>query len=424
LDSWKYERNASIPFALRSIICIFAPMKKRSLTIILCLLSLLTGKTQFVIAAVNTLPWEQNLMMRLDSLMQDSLLQRSVAGVMVWDLTADSALYCHDHRLTLRPASTMKLLTAITALELLGPEHQLRTSLYFKGKVSSRVLRGDLYCVGRMDPLFSQTDMDVFAEAVQTSGIDTIRGSIVADVSMKDTLQFGEGWCWDDDNPVLSPLLVNREADFCEQLAAALTNRGIVLDSVTFVGGRCDTAAIPICMRHHTVAELLKDMMKESDNLYAEALFYQLPTISGISPATAKEARKQVRGMLTRAGLEPARYRIADGSGLSLYNYVSAEALTMLLRYAWQQHYIYDALLPSLPVAGIDGTLEKRMQKTVAEGKIYAKTGTVSGVSSLAGYTTAANGHRLCFAIINQGVMRAANARDFQDKICQVLCLP
>lgn len=386
-------------------------MKTLKTILLLLMLPLMVGAQQ-----------AEQLRLRLDSLMQDTLLQRSVAGVMVWDLDADSALYRHDHQLTLRPASTMKLVTAITALELLGADQQLRTSLYYDGEVSNHTLHGDLYCVGRMDPMFSQADMDVFAETVQSMGIDTIRGRIVADVSMKDTLRLGEGWCWDDHNPVLSPLLVDRRPDFCGQLAIALQARGVVLGNIETTEGRRPVGAQPICLRTHKVGEVLIDMMKESDNLYAEALFYQVAASTGLRPATAKEARKQVRALMQRAGLDASRYRIADGSGLSLYNYVSAEALVMLLRYAWQQRSLYEALLPSLPVAGVDGTLKKRMQKTVAEGNIQAKTGTVSGVSSLAGYATAANGHRLCFAIINQGVMRTALARDFQDKLCSILC--
>ena len=84
----------------------------------------------------------------------------------------------------------------------------------------------------------------------------------------------------------------------------------------------------------------------------------------------------------------------------------------------------YTHLLPSLPIAGIDGTLSKRMRKTSAEGNVRAKTGTLTGVISLAGYCTAANGHQLCFSIINQGVLHANNARTFQDRICTALCNP
>jgi D-alanyl-D-alanine carboxypeptidase/D-alanyl-D-alanine-endopeptidase (penicillin-binding protein 4) len=125
---------------------------------------------------------------------------------------------------------------------------------------------------------------------------------------------------------------------------------------------------------------------------------------------------------VSRIGLNPGEYKFADGSGLSLYNYVTAELMVGLLRYAWQKQDIYTRLLASLPIAGVDGTLEKRMQNTVAQGNVRAKTGTLTGISSLAGYCTASNGHRLAFCIINQGIMRMADGRGFQDRVCRALC--
>jgi D-alanyl-D-alanine carboxypeptidase/D-alanyl-D-alanine-endopeptidase (penicillin-binding protein 4) len=131
-----------------------------------------------------------------------------------------------------------------------------------------------------------------------------------------------------------------------------------------------------------------------------------------------------VKKLISKLGLGSQPYKIADGSGLSLYNYVSAELETKLLRYAWLHGNIYDHLYPALPIAGTDGTLEKRMIKTAADGNVRAKTGTLTGISSLAGYCVAANGHQLCFSIINQGVMRNQAGKDFQDRVCQVLCEP
>ncbi len=77
-----------------------------------------------------------------------------------------------------------------------------------------------------------------------------------------------------------------------------------------------------------------------------------------------------------------------------------------------------------MPVAGQDGTLKKRMRNDIADGNVHAKTGTLTGISSLAGYCTAANGHTLCFAIINQGVMHGRNGKTFQDRVCTALCRP
>jgi D-alanyl-D-alanine carboxypeptidase/D-alanyl-D-alanine-endopeptidase (penicillin-binding protein 4) len=78
--------------------------------------------------------------------------------------------------------------------------------------------------------------------------------------------------------------------------------------------------------------------------------------------------------------------------------------------------------VPALPLAGVDGTLKDRMQKSKAYRNVRAKTGTLTGISSLAGYLTAANGHQFAFCIINQGVVKAKDGKDFQDKVCRYLC--
>ena len=77
-----------------------------------------------------------------------------------------------------------------------------------------------------------------------------------------------------------------------------------------------------------------------------------------------------------------------------------------------------------MPIAGVDGTLENRMRTGFARGNVKAKTGTVTGISSLAGYLTAANNHVLAFCIFNQGVLKSADGRAFQDKVCTALCEP
>jgi D-alanyl-D-alanine carboxypeptidase/D-alanyl-D-alanine-endopeptidase (penicillin-binding protein 4) len=359
----------------------------------------------------------------LDSLINaDPLSESSQIGMMVYDLTADETVYTRNHRQTMRPASTMKLVTAISALAYLGGDYQLKTSLSYSGEIENGTLTGNLYLVGGMDPMFEQTDLMDFAERVRFLGVDRLRGSIVTDCSMKDTLRWGEGWCWDDDNPTLTPLLVNRKANFVNCFVRALTDAGVEIDSLTLFEDRPPLDDIPLMTCRHSIDQLLLRMMKESDNLYAECLFYQLAARYGDRPARAIHARSLEKQLVNSIGLDSGNYKFADGSGLSLYNYVSPEMLTLLLRYAWQTPQIYGHLLASLPVAGQDGTLKKRMRRTPADGNVRAKTGTLTGIISLAGYLTAANGHELCFAIINQGAMHWREARDFQDRVCIALC--
>jgi D-alanyl-D-alanine carboxypeptidase/D-alanyl-D-alanine-endopeptidase (penicillin-binding protein 4) len=368
------------------------------------------------------LPWPQNVQGRLTRLLDAPLLQTSQLGLMVWDLTADSLLFAHNHRQTMRPASTMKLVTAISALHHLGRDYRFRTSLYERGTHEGRTFTGELYLLGGMDPAFDANNLRDFVYSFQHQGIDTLRGRIVADVSMKDTLKWGEGWCWDDDNYTLSPLLVNKKANFLERLVSELAQGGVVCDGVQLYFGYVPSDAYLLATCEHSMDEVLLQMMKESDNLYAEAVFYNLATAYGSRPARAIYARTLIKQLVNHIGLRSDDYKFADGSGLSLYDYVSPELLVQLLRYAWQTPVIFQHLLPTLPIAGEDGTLRKRMRKTVAEGNVRAKTGTVTGISSLAGYCTAANGHLLCFSIINQGVLHGRDGRRFQDKVCVALC--
>lgn len=366
----------------------------------------------------------QHLRQRLDSLVSDPMFETSQLGMMVWDLTEDALLYEHNARHAMRPASTMKLLTAITALDYLGADYRMGTSLYFQGDILQHTLHGDLILVGEMDPLFDTIGLCVFIDSLQRMGIDTIRGNIVTDCSFKDTLMWGEGWCWDDPNPTLSPLLLNGNDNMTGWFVAKLTSAGVFLDSVGFATGELSDTARLVCRCEHSIEQMLPQMMKESDNLYAECLYYQLAASSGNASASAVHARERKKQLISRLGLDRNNYRLADGSGLSLYNYLSAEIVTQLLRYAWQTDSIREFLLPVLPVAGEDGTLAHRMKKTAAAGNVRAKTGTLSGVSTLAGYLTTANGHVLCFCIFNQGVMKLSEGRAFQDRVCTALCEP
>ncbi len=369
---------------------------------------------------------------KLDSLIREaSLLETTQLGLMVWDLTADSVLYTYNHRQRMRPASTMKLLTAITMLDLYGGNYQFTTEVRYKGEIVGRTLVGDLICVGCMDPSFDNGDMNYLVDRIRVAGIDTICGRIVADKSMKDTLLLGQGWCWDDDNPCLSALLLNRKDNFVNRLATLLTDVGVVImehgslniehGTLNMENSQLSTVNCQLSTVHSPLNEILTRMMKQSDNLYAEAIFYHT-ALSIARPATQKNARTAVRQLIQRLGFDPAQYNVADGSGLSLYNYLSPELLTAFLRHAWRNESIRRHLEPSLPIAGIDGTLKDRMKNTSAYRNVRAKTGTLTGISSLTGYATAANGHQLAFAIINQGVVKAKDGKAFQDKVCALLC--
>ena len=406
---------------ISAILCLTVKMSAQDIT------NTATVDTVVCDSIAPELQWPENVTTRLDSLMNEPLLKKTQLGLMVYDLTADSAIYKQGEKQMLRPASTMKLVTAITAIDKLGGGYQFRTSLYYAGLIEHNILRGDLYCVGGMDPRFNNDDMRAFVESIQKMGIDTICGRLIADTSMKDDTRLGEGWCWDDDNPSLTPLLIGKKDLFMERFRQELRDGGITVtdNEEAIVNNKTkNRPLIHLCSRFHSLDQVLMRMLKESDNLYAESVLYQIAASGGVKQASATHARQWINKLVSRIGLTPGDYKFADGSGLSLYNYVSAELLVSLLRFAYHNQNIYGQLYPALPIAGVDGTLEKRMKGAFTNGNVRAKTGTLTGISSLAGYCTAANGHKLAFAIINQGVLKNASGRTFQDKVCTALCEP
>ena len=371
----------------------------------------------------STLIWPNNVCSRIDLLLKNRMFKTSTVGIQIYDLTADSVIYQYNEKQCMRPASTMKMINAVTSLDKLGGSYLFKTELRYSGRIDSCVLRGNIYCKGGMDPLFNGDDLRAFVEALQKNGIDTIQGRVYADFSMKDRDLFGEGWCWDDDNPVLSPLLVSKKNDFLKRFCQTMKEQGIVLLGDT-LHGITPTNTKGICTRTHTMDQVLMRMMKKSDNLFAESMFYQLAASVSGKGATAKSGRGVVNNLISKLGFYPDDYYIADGSGLSLYNYVSPELEVAFLRYAYSNDNIYPHLITSLPIAGVDGTLEKRMRSGYAYTNVKAKTGTVTGVSALTGYCPASNGHKLCFSIINMGIRKAEIGRNFQDRLCEVLCRP
>lgn len=356
----------------------------------------------------------------MDSLLRDELLQTSQLGLCVYDLTADTLLYAFQSRQRMRPASTEKVVTAVSALAELGQSYKFSTRLYHTGEVRGGILQGDLYVVGGFDPCFGEADLAVFVEAVKRLGVDSIAGRLCADVSMKDTLQWGWGWCWDDEMPVLTPLPLGGEDVFMERMSDVLDEAGIWV----VAGGRsrCPAGAVLLAERVRPLSEVLRPMMKESDNLCAEAVFYQLAARSGKPYASRKEALHCIERLIGQMGYDPSKYLVADGSGVSLYNYLTPELEVAFLRYAYRDSWLFQALYEVLPVAGVDGTLKRRMREGRARDNVRAKTGTLEGVSTLAGYALASNNHALAFCIMNQGVESVREAQRFQDRVCEWLC--
>lgn len=360
---------------------------------------------------------------RLDSLCADSIFDRTQLGLAVYDLTDGRYLYRRGERQCLRPASTMKVVTAIAALHTLGTDYRYVTRLVRTDGETAKgdsIVRGNIEIRAAFDPLLSKDDLQTLVAALAAEGVRRIEGDIVADVSLKDTLAKGWGWCWDDDDAPLDALTMGGKDIFETSFRQLLADSGIVCLG-KFRKGRLTPGGRTVASVERTIDEVLLPMMKKSDNLAAESMFYHMAAHSGKPYAGRREAVKAIEALVKKMGLNPAHYQFADGSGLSLYNYVTPELLVRLLAFAYNDEALRRHLLPALPIAGEDGTLARRLRGTKAQGNVRAKTGTVEGVSTLAGYCTAKDGHILCFAIMNQGIRRTSTGRNFQDRVCRAL---
>lgn len=362
--------------------------------------------------------WEDKVIPHLEEMARLSDDNSYHTSICIYDLTFDAMVFGYNENKKMRPASTQKLVTAISALDQLGAGYQFRTDVYQTGEVvpdenGKGVLHGDIYIVGCMDPLLGESQIQSVGDSLMKQGISMIDGNIYADMGMKDTISLGNGWCWDDENPTLSPITflpktINIKTTQPQDLRTSVK---------TYPGG-----GRLVCSFSHSLNQVLQRMMKNSDNQHAESMFYQLGR-QVKRPCTFKDCLNQVMKTIAKTGQPESAFEVQDGSGLSLYNYITARAEVAMLRYASYTPQIFSYLYPALPIAGVDGTLKSRMKGTSAEHNIHAKTGTVSHVISLAGYLTAPTGHLIAFSVISNGCEDKAEARAFHDRILSKLTM-
>ncbi len=168
------------------------------------------------------------------------------------------------------------------------------------------------------------------------------------------------------------------------------------------------------------MAELVRAVNKESQNLHAEMLL-RLVGLKVKGEGSVEKGHEATAEFLKRLGVPAEDWEMSDGSGLARTDVVTPRGLAALLA-AMDAHPAAAAFRASLPVAGVDGTLEKRLRGTAAEGRVVAKTGTLNLANALAGYATTLRGERLAFVVfVNNHAHRSREAVDAIDAIAQAL---
>lgn len=158
------------------------------------------------------------------------------------------------------------------------------------------------------------------------------------------------------------------------------------------------------------LSEILKPVLKESQNLYAETLTRTLG-FSQAGKGTFAKGKEIVEDTLEKMGVEKGSYSYADASGLSRLNLASAETLVRILRFM-HQHPYFESFYNALAIAGVDGTLENRFKGTRAQNNLRAKTGTISNVSAISGYLRTHDGEMLAFSMIANNFLVAKDVAE------------
>ena len=351
----------------------------------------------------------EKLQADIDVVLQDPLFATASIGIKVVAVETGEIIYEKNTHKLHHPASTTKLFTAATALAKLGTDYRFETTLYVDAAADAEGA-SNIYLKGRADPTLQRDDLVKLADAFLQTGVQSVRGNIVIDETYLDHVPEGPGWMWDDRPLIISALSIREiepdtntwsRAFACGYLLKiALVERGIN------VAGEVVSGAVPsdaqIVAKHLSppLADILKLMNKPSDNWVAELLFKTIGAEVIGKPGTWKKGRQAVTEYLSEIMSEPPAHRFVDGSGLSRYNLLNAELLTDLLVYMYQTFELMPEYLASLPIAGVDGTLRNRMKGMYAEKVLRAKTGTLSGVSALAGYTVTADDEVFAFGIL------------------------
>ena len=363
----------------------------------------------------------------IDTVLQETLFTTASVGIKVVAVETGEVVYEKNPLKLHHPASTTKLFTAATALAKLGADYQFETTVYVDADADTQVV-GDIYLKGRADPVLQPLDIMKLVDTLLETGLKSIQGDIVVDTTYLDTVREGPGWMWDDRPLRISALSIRQIEPSPGTRSRALACGYLLKNELIGKGIEMTGDVVPgtVPLEARTVAKhlspplanIIKLMNKPSDNWIAELLFKTIGAEVMGEPGTWQKGRDAVNEFLEEITGEPPAHRFVDGSGLSRYNLLNAELLTRLLVYMYHNFELMPEYLASLPVAGVDGTLGNRMQGMSGEKVLRAKTGTLSGVSALAGYTVTADDEVFAFGIlISHYVGSATPARDIQDQI-------
>ena len=347
----------------------------------------------------------------------DSCLTVDIEGKRIISLNADVPLL---------PASNMKLVVAMVALDVLTPEFVFSTSLV--GRVNGNVVEGDTYLIGGGDPLvvsgnypetepyptFNFTRLENLFDALRTQGITQIRGSVVGDESRYDAERFapslGLGIKGTEVGP-LGALMVNdgvitgnpikpdnpalgAATEFTNMLQA----NGISVTGTPTVGTAPQELSVIAKIDSLPLSDIVAEMLTNSDNNTAELLVKELG-FAATGVGSREAGLEVIKVKLVEWGIPLDALTFVDGSGLDRGNRLTCSSLSALLA----KDGGFGPAGLGLAIAGQTGTLRDVLGDSLGAGKLRGKTGTLTGAKSLSGFVPYAADKASSFSLIING---------------------
>lgn len=324
----------------------------------------------------------------------------------LWELESGRLLEAHNPDLALIPASTTKVVSTYALLKTWKPAYQLETEVW--GDVQGGVAKGDLILKGGGDPFLTSERIWMLAQDLKARGLTRVKGRIRLDQSAFDGQRFHPAWegTTSDVLPPILPLAVNFSRDergkilkeperqALETITRIFQETGIAVEEGPANGGALQKVAgfgsLPL-------RELVTDINKFSNNLMVEMLVKRFG--EGGWPKGVARIQDFYQQVLQ---LGPDKIAIADGSGLSKENRLSARTLAIILRAAWHDFEVGPEFVESLKVIGGEPWKLKVKDENLTR-RVRCKTGHLTNVESVCGYLQLPDGKRRVFALILNG---------------------
>jgi D-alanyl-D-alanine carboxypeptidase/D-alanyl-D-alanine-endopeptidase (penicillin-binding protein 4) len=370
-------------------------------------------------------------------------------GLMIYNPLLQDTVLSINHTLSMIPASNTKLFTTAAALTIMGGDYVLSTKLLSDDlNLQDGIIDGNLYIKGFGNSTFTETDLDYLITDLNNLGITKINGNVIGDDTFFDDIYTRDDWITDEvanvKLPPISAIVLDRNRVITYKkrgkrtrayvvnvedpplhtanlLKTKLINAGIEVENKALKGETPLSAAV-ISEKGISLRELIKRINKESDNFLAECLFKTIGAAATGKQGNAFYSTQAILDFIDDNGIYSTGTAVVDGSGISRFDQITVGAIAGLLEKMYFDLANFDDYYNSLSIAGIDGTLQRRLIGTSAENNFHGKTGTLNGVSSLSGYVTCENGEDLVVSIFFEFTKGGADFhRDIQDEVIQIL---